>query len=224
VVNHDNSTDNAGARKGVQQRLLDAAEASFAEKGFGGTSIRELAAAAGCNIAAVNYHFGGKDKLYAEVWRRELHVLRETRIAGIEKVMTAGARQPQLEDLLRSYADAFIEPLADENRGSRLMRLMAREIIDPRLPRHMFLNEMVKPVMAALSAALIKVCPGLPQSKVALTIISLVGQLLHIGRVKAMFDQADSPEWPRFDLNEAIDHIVKFSAAGIRDYAKGDNE
>lgn len=224
MINSANSIENADAGKSVQERLLDAAEVRFAEKGFDGTSIRELAAAAGCNIAAVNYHFGGKDKLYTEVWRRQLHVLKETRIAGIERVMKSNTGRPRLEDLLKSYAHAFIEPLADENRSNRLMRLMAREIIDPRLPSDVFFDEMIKPVMAALSAALIEVCPGLPESEVPMLIILLVGQLLHIGRVKAMFDKADNPDWPSFDLNDAIDSIVRFSAAGIRDYATGDRQ
>jgi len=48
----------------TRERLLDAAEKLFCQKGFEGTSIRDITAEAGCNIAAVNYHFGGKEKLY----------------------------------------------------------------------------------------------------------------------------------------------------------------
>jgi len=48
------------AKKSVQDRLLDAAEELFCEHGFDGTSVRDLAAAAGCNVASVNYYFGGK--------------------------------------------------------------------------------------------------------------------------------------------------------------------
>ncbi len=53
--------------KPVQDRLLDAAEQLFSEHGFDGASVRDIAATAGCNIAAVNYYFGSKDKLYTEV-------------------------------------------------------------------------------------------------------------------------------------------------------------
>lgn len=217
AISDDNAID-GDFKKGVHDRLLDAAEELFAEKGFGATSVRQLACAAGCNIASVNYYFGGKDKLYIEVWRRELQVMRAARIASIERVMSETDGDADLEGLLRSYAHAFVEPLADESRCRRLIRLMAREIIDPHLPADMFLNEMVGPVMAAMEPALMKTCPGLPASKIPLQVISLVGQLMHIGRVKALFDQAASPGWPRFDLNEAVEHIVKFSAAGIRSY------
>ncbi|MFW6334288.1 MAG: TetR/AcrR family transcriptional regulator, partial [Desulfosalsimonas sp.] len=53
----------------TRQRVLDHAEKLFAEKGFTGVSIREITAMADCNLAAVNYHFGGKKKLYLAVFR-----------------------------------------------------------------------------------------------------------------------------------------------------------
>jgi AcrR family transcriptional regulator len=43
--------------------LLDAAKQLVGERGYAATSVRELAAAAGTNIAAVNYHFGSREKL-----------------------------------------------------------------------------------------------------------------------------------------------------------------
>ena len=54
------------------ERLLDAAEKLFCEKGYEGTSVRDITAEAGCNIAAVIYHFGGKERLYQEMFRRRL--------------------------------------------------------------------------------------------------------------------------------------------------------
>ena len=48
----------------TRQRLLDAGVRLFAEHGFKGVSVRDLSAAAEVNIAAINYHFGGKRELY----------------------------------------------------------------------------------------------------------------------------------------------------------------
>ena len=47
--------------------VLDLAEEFFAERGFEGTTVRELAAGVKCNLALISYHFGGKDGLYDEV-------------------------------------------------------------------------------------------------------------------------------------------------------------
>ena len=220
----DDKRANGGSSKGVQDRLLDAAEELFCEHGFEGTSVRDIAAAAHCNIASVNYYFGGKDKLYIEVWRRHLVLMRDTRITSIEKVMSQNAGKPRLEDLLSSYANAFIEPLVGESSGGRFIKLMTREMLDRHLPHNMFLEEMIMPVMTALQQALVRICPGLEESKARLAILSVVGQLIHTVAAKTMFEQTDSPNMPKFELTEVVDHIVKFSAAGIRACAEGKEE
>ncbi len=215
---------NSGSDKSVQDRLLDAAEELFSEHGFEGTSVRDIAASADCNIAAVNYYFGGKNKLYTEVWRRYLLVMRDARLASINNVMSQNGGKPQLEDLLRSFADAFIGPLVDESKSHRLIRIMAREMLDQHLPANMLVEEVIKPTMAAMREALLRICPSLQESKIPLVVFSIVGQLIHAARVKAMFEQTDSPDMPMLDLTKAVNHIVEFSAAGIRAYAEGKTE
>jgi AcrR family transcriptional regulator len=208
--------------KGVQDRLLDAAEELFCEKGFEGTSVRDIATSAGCNVAAVNYYFGGKDKLYEEVWRRHLIPMRDARIAGIEKVLARGEGQYTLEDLLKTFAETFIGPLVEANRASCLSRLTARECMDQHLPVVMFADEVIKPTLTAMRMALIQTCPHLNEFWIPLITFSLVGQLMHVIHMRAMFEQGgEDLDLPSFSLEEAIDHIVKFSAAGIRAYAEG---
>ncbi len=206
--------------KSVQDRLIGAAEELFCRRGFNETSVRDIAALAGCNVASVNYYFGGKDSLYLEIWRRRLAFLRDSRLASIEKVMSA-SRQPPLEDLLRSYATSFIEPLIDGSSHCRFITLMTREMIDPHLPRDMYLTEMVSPVLNALSEALLKICPWLDKTKISLIIFSIVGQLLmHTVCVREMFEGSDHPELSRIDIDSIVNHVVEFSASGIRAYAK----
>ena len=54
------------------ERILDAAQQLFAERGFAETSLRTITARAGVNLAAVNYHFGSKDALIQAVFMRFL--------------------------------------------------------------------------------------------------------------------------------------------------------
>jgi AcrR family transcriptional regulator len=54
----------------TKERILGAAETLFAQRGFDGASLRQLTSAAGVNLAAVNYHFGSKEKLVEQVFRR----------------------------------------------------------------------------------------------------------------------------------------------------------
>ena len=77
-VNRKNVDDTA-------TRILDAAEVLFAEKGFAGTSSRDITSSAGCNLASINYYFGGKDNLYKDVCKRRLNVLR-TRVVHDDRL------------------------------------------------------------------------------------------------------------------------------------------
>ena len=215
MVSNDNiPPDNAGRQ--VRNRLLDTGERLFCEKGFDATSIRDLTAAANCNVAAVNYHFGGKDKLYLEVFRRRMLIMRDLRIASIDNVMSPNGREIGLEDLLRAFVRSFIEPHLKETGASRFSKLMAREMFDPRLPRNVLLEEMIIPVVTALQQALIKLCPDLDQKKAVLCIHSLIAQLIHTIRAKEVFDKVDNDKLPTADLTGTVEHIVEFSAAGIR--------
>jgi len=217
---------------GVRDRLLDSAEELFAERGFDSTSVRDLATTAECNIASVNYYFGGKENLYVEVWRRRLLLLRDVRVNSIDEVLSEGEDKLDLEELLRSFAYAFIGPLVDEKGGPRLIKLMAREMLNPHLPASMFGEEVIMPTLCAMQKALVKACPALPGSKVPLIVFSLIGQLVHTIRLKTMFDWMDAcnegnrggETLPRFESSEVIDHIVAFSAAGIRAYEGGEIE
>jgi AcrR family transcriptional regulator len=213
----NNSQGGPAVERGVQDRLVEAAEELFCKRGFNETSVRDIAAAAGCNIASVNYYFGGKDKLYVEVWRERLTELRDVRLASIAEVMS-GDGQPQLEELLRSYANSFIEPLVSGGRSERFVNLMAREMVDPHLPRDMFLNEMIVPVVNAFAQALRRICPWLDEGRARLVILSIVGQLMQTVLSKDMFERDDHPTVPKLDLEEMVGHIVRFSAAGIRAY------
>jgi hypothetical protein len=65
-----------------------------------------------------------------------------------------------------------------------------------------------------------KIYPDLDKSKIHLFMFSIIGQLVHLIRVQTLFDQSYSLQFPGFDLDEAINHIVKFSAAGIRAYTE----
>lgn len=63
--------------KDTKQKVLEAANELFAKHGFGGTSIRDIATKADVNLAAINYHFGGKDNLYWRVFDYNYELLEQ---------------------------------------------------------------------------------------------------------------------------------------------------
>src|SRR5262245_43230067 len=65
----------AGAAPQTRERILDVAEALFAERGFAGTSVRDIAASAGLTAASLYNHFDGKEALYDAVLERGIRPL-----------------------------------------------------------------------------------------------------------------------------------------------------
>lgn len=203
-----------------RDRLLDAAERLFAENGFEGTSVREITAIADCNVAAVNYHFGGKDKLYLEMFAHRMQQIRDIRLGSISEVMAVKGPDTPLEDLLQAFATAFLEPLVNESGGRRFLQLSVREMLDHHLPPDMFYTETIRPVVKALLEAMTTICPSLEEEKALMSIQSMVAQLLHAICGQQMIGPCGQADLPMSDINHAMDHIVAFSAAGIRAYLK----
>ena len=201
--------------KEARERLLSAAAELFAQGGFAGTNVRDITNAANCNIAAVNYHFGGKEKLYIAVFHGQLAVLRERRIRGIRSVLEEHGPDATVEMLVRSFAQAFLEPLQDESQGRRLMTLMMRELLDPILPKGMIYQQMIGPVTAVFAETLETICPELDDDVVLRCNLSLVGQLLLTVQVRNLFAGLGDIDHPIVDLPRMVEHIVGFTTAGI---------
>jgi AcrR family transcriptional regulator len=216
VQQHHFSQSEQGAQ--TRERLLDAAERLFAENGFAATSVRDITAAAASNIAAVNYHFGGKHNLYNEVFRRRMAAMREQRIASIRQSRAEGG---SLEAVLQAFATAFLQPLVDRGSGRLLIELISREMLDPQLPRELFLAEVVGPIQEVLAEAIIAATPELGPGPARLCVISIVGQLLQVAHRLRRGELAAGWGAELPPLPEMVDQIVRFSAAGVRASARG---
>jgi AcrR family transcriptional regulator len=102
------------ARRGDQtrERILDAAEKLFAERGFHGVTVRQITGLAGVDTALANYHFGPKRALFDAVLMRRAEELNEARLAILEEIeRDAGDGPPDLERII----DAFTHPLLDRS-------------------------------------------------------------------------------------------------------------
>ena len=203
------------ASAATRERLLDAAESLFARRGFAGASVRDITRAAACNVAAVNYHFGGKAPLYTAVFERRLSALRDQRIAAIRLALRA-APEPSLETLLGGFASAFFAPLIGPSPGPLLADLMLRELVEPRLSQGLFYRAYSRPVERELAAAIARLEPSLAPATARLVARSVVAQLVH--EVQALRRQGlfEQHAGLRRAFARATRHVARFSAAGAR--------
>jgi AcrR family transcriptional regulator len=108
-------------------RILDAAELLFAEKGFTETSLRMITSKAKVNLAAVNYHFGSKNALIQAVFSRFLGPLSQMMEQGMKEHSRKGAQSTDfdLEDIFRIYTQSLLKIPTRHTHGiSIFMRLM----------------------------------------------------------------------------------------------------
>jgi AcrR family transcriptional regulator len=120
-----------GASAGTKERLLDASEALFAERGFAGTSVREVTRAAGVAVSAANYHFGSKEALLRAALMRRIQPANARRFALLDQAVASGAA---LEDVLAAFFRPALELRAQAfSRGdaSHTLRLSALLYANP---------------------------------------------------------------------------------------------
>src|SRR5688572_12328460 len=125
----------------TRERILEAAADVFAEKGFRDATVREIVARAEVNLAAVNYHFRDKGRLYAEVLEREMRA-----VHAKHPIDDAGA---PAERRLRAFVAGFLRRVTD--RESRVGRLMAREMIDPTAALDRLAERVIRPIYGHLT-------------------------------------------------------------------------
>lgn len=100
-------------------RILDAAEELFAREGPAAVTLRSIAAAGGVNVAAVNYYFGSKEKLFEEMFLRRIVPLNEERLSRLEaRVADAGGR-PTLEGIVTAYVSPALRLIDDASASAR---------------------------------------------------------------------------------------------------------
>jgi AcrR family transcriptional regulator len=111
--------------------ILDAAERLYAERGFADVTLRDIVAAAGVNLAAVNYHFGSKDELIAELFATRGIATNRERLAELKAAETAGGGRADVRAILRALVGPTLRGcLGPEDERSTAARFMIRASIE----------------------------------------------------------------------------------------------
>jgi AcrR family transcriptional regulator len=204
----------ADAPERTSERLLDAAQRLFAQRGYAGASVRDITALAGTNIASVNYHFGGKESLYVAVFDRMITELREERLRAVRGVLKQAEEARDVALIVRAFSEAFLRPLADPERASDMLSLYLAEIASPQLPPGLFMQEMVEPTERVMIDALRRTCPGLDREAASMCFHALIGQLVHLVQFWQL-TKRETQAPVAFDFDRHVAHIVRFTTAGI---------
>lgn len=106
-----------------RRRLFSSAERLFAERGFDGVSVRDIANDAKVNSALVGYYFGGKRGLLSEVYTRHCTPLNLERMRLLKEF--SQGKKPTLEQVLQAFIRPSLEVTVDADGRSSFTRLRA---------------------------------------------------------------------------------------------------
>ncbi len=207
----------------TRERLLDAAEQIFAERGFEGASMRAVTQAAGASVSAANYHFGSKEALLRETLLRRVGPLNERRIARLDALEEAANGHP-LE--LETIVEAFLRPVFEEHAASddataRFRQVAARIYSDPPGVVSAMKRELFGPIVTRFVAALTAALPEKSREEIELGFQLTVGVMVHVisGHLVTVpgQEEGECDCWTaRLSDESVLQQMIAYVVAGLR--------
>ena len=196
----------------TKQRILDSAEALFARHGFAGASLRQVTASANVNLAAVNYHFGSKENLINEVFRRRLDELNSQRLQALEIVIAAS--QHTLEDVLGAFVRPALALSQDNKGGAGFVRVLARAYAEHNDQLRKFLHDNYGPALKQFASSFARLLPHLDKQELYWRLDIVSGALTYAMADFGMIKRRGTTEQQHRELS--AEHLIRFAAAGLR--------
>ena len=201
--------------KSVKDKILDAAGDVFGRMGYKAATIREICRTAGVNVAAINYHFGGKQELYRTVVT-ELVSRTFSRYPVDENVDNRSTPEERLRAFIHGALQRLLSPDGLSGYPGK-GQLIARELADPSPFMDDLVNEFIRPTAAVLSdiiAALLG--PGATLQDIMRCQLSIIGQCFHYAMARPIVSRLTDVDYANASLAaDLADHITRFSLAGI---------
>jgi AcrR family transcriptional regulator len=198
----------------ARDRILKEAEQVFAELGFDGASLRQIAQQADVPVALVSYHFKGKLNLYREVFLARSPTSGAQRLAGLTLAQMEDDPDRRLELIVK----AALVPMLSlrQTEGSAYGVLLAREANDPKAAERGIIKEIFDPTARATIAALRSALPDRTEAEVVWGFQMLIGAMLYVmadnGRTAHLSGGAADPN----DVDATVRYLVSLLLNGLR--------
>lgn len=197
----------------TKDRILYAAEALFAQQGFAATSLRQVTGRADVNIAAVNYHFGSKENLVNEVFRRRMDQMSAQRLVALEQACRDAPGQ--LEPVLAAFVEPALAMAQDRHGGADFIRVIARAYAESDTGLRKFLSDRYGHVLREFAKAIAACVPALGKEDLYLRLDFLAGALTYamadFGLIKRPAGITEASHRQR-----AANALIRFASAGFR--------
>jgi AcrR family transcriptional regulator len=195
-----------------RERILSAAGREFAERGYEAATVRDICLAAGVNLAAVNYYFGDKQRLYIESVKHA----HEQRAGQVPLPEWKAGTPPQRK--LRDFVGNLLERMLGFGEPPWQVRLMMREVLHPTDACRELVEDYVRPRFTLLVSILDELVDGrLSQTELRRVALSIIGQCFvyrAAGDVVAMLVPREELE-SHHSLAPLADHVTGYALAAL---------
>jgi len=191
--------------------ILDAAEILFAEQGYSGTTLRQVADRLDVTPAMIAYYFQNKDNLFRSVFLRRGHAISQSRMEQLETLEARGGYTA--EDLVR----AFISPtaaLAGDPQGKAFLRLHARLHMEPENLSYELRRTVYNESTRAYAEAFSRLLPGMSRREVFQRMSLLIGAYLYAFSGTSRLEELMGGE-PSDAGVGMLDSVIAFGTAGM---------
>lgn len=196
--------------------ILDAAEALFAQHGFDATSLRQLTNKAGANLAAVNYHFGSKERLAVAVLTRRIGPINAERHRRLDNLPP----RPTLGDVVRAFVEPVFPTTTNCSAGHTapardFCRMFGRMMVDQPPFLRRFLAEQFRELGQRFEAILRIALPRHDPATLWWRLHFMAGAMAHTLHADQQLAHLTSGLCDAHDVDAVVEQLVAFTAAGL---------
>jgi len=206
------------AKVPTKDKILDAAEELFAERGYYGVSIRDITKHAGVELALANYHFGPKEELFRHVIARRAEENSSRQMASLHRAISAaGGCPPSVEALVRAFCEPMFERTMRGGPGWKHYLQLLSHTANTR-QSHGFLapmNERYDPVVAAYTEAFKRALPAASARNVHYSVFFLQGAIVYALAETGAINRQSGELVDASDFDAILDRMVPYFAAGF---------
>ncbi len=204
------------------ERILDVAEELFAQRGYDGVTLRQIATGAGVDVALASYHFGKKLDLFNAVFQRRAVELNEARLNALRSCQDqSGPDGPDVEQII----EAFLRPLeiaqeTGDQGWTHYLALIAYVNNSPYWGQKM-MSKLFDKLVLEFIEALRRALPGARDEDLYWCYHNLSGALTLTLAQTGRIDKLSGGKCQSSDFRAAYDHMIPFTAAGFREVCNG---
>lgn len=199
-------------------RLLEAAAGEFAERGFHKATVRDICKRAGANVAAVNYHFGDKGRLFVATVNHWVGVA----LDRYPPLMGVAADAPAAERF-GGFVRGTLHRMLDDGSAGWHGQLMAREMVEPTCGLDVIIDATIRPMVGLLNGIVRELAPAAAgPDAVRWCVMSVVGQCCFYRHSREVVKRLVGPDlYTPAGIEAIAEHVVRFSLVALAGYGDG---